>query len=109
MKTAFMLLARYDGLPVIPVETVCKDFFSHLTVEKFLRMVAKGQIALQVENGGVTVEDLAKYVNDRVDIARLELRARTEAQAKLDFVLDAALAEPLPKVTIYFIEAGDYV
>ena len=37
MKTSFLLMAQYDGLAVIPVEWVCRDYFRHLTVEKFLR------------------------------------------------------------------------
>ena len=35
MKTAFILMAQYDGLAIIPVEMICKDYFRHLTVEKF--------------------------------------------------------------------------
>jgi hypothetical protein len=81
MKTAFMLLARYDGLPVIPVDVVCKDFFSHLTPEKFLRKVLAGEIALPVvrmENSsqktakGVHVTDLSAYLDTQAEAARRE-------------------------------------
>ena len=34
-ENAFLLMAQYDGLAVIPVEMVCRDYFRHLTVEKF--------------------------------------------------------------------------
>lgn len=27
MKTAFLLMAQYDGLAVIPVDWVCRDYF----------------------------------------------------------------------------------
>ena len=48
MKTSFLLLAQYDGLAVIPVEWVCRDYFRHLTVEKFLRKVLVGEISLPI-------------------------------------------------------------
>ena len=48
MKTSFLLLAQYDGMAVIPVEWVCRDYFRHLTVEKFLRKVLAGEIDLPV-------------------------------------------------------------
>lgn len=39
-------MAQYDGRAVIPAETVCRDFFSHLTLDKFLRKRAAGEIDL---------------------------------------------------------------
>ncbi len=30
MNTAFLLMAQYNGSAIIPVEKVCKDYFSHL-------------------------------------------------------------------------------
>ena len=48
MKTSFLLMAQYDGLAVIPVEWVCRDYFRHLTVEKFLRKVLVGEISLPI-------------------------------------------------------------
>lgn len=83
MKTDFMLLARYDGLPIIPIETVCQDYFSHLTPEKFLRKVSSGEIQLpivRVEHSqkaakGVHVNDLAAYLDKRADAARKECDA----------------------------------
>lgn len=82
MKTVFILLAQYDGLSVITVEFVCRDYFRHLTVEKFLRKVQAGQIALPVvrmagsQKGakGVPIEDLAAYIDKRTEIARKECR-----------------------------------
>lgn len=80
MKTDFMLLARYDGLPIIPIETVCQDYFSHLTPEKFLRKVASGEISLpvvRVEGSqktakGVPINDLAAYLDKQIAAARKE-------------------------------------
>jgi len=44
MNTAFMLMAQYNGLAIIPIEKVCADYFTHLTPEMFLRKVFSGQI-----------------------------------------------------------------
>ncbi|KVO72418.1 Pyocin activator protein PrtN [Burkholderia ubonensis] len=73
MKTAFILLAQYDGLAVVPVDLVCRDYFSHLTPEQFVRKVNAGEIALpllRMEGSkksakGVHVEDLADYIDKR--------------------------------------------
>jgi Pyocin activator protein PrtN len=35
------------GLPIIPVDVVCRDYF-HITVEKFLRKVLAGEISLPI-------------------------------------------------------------
>ena len=48
MKTAFLLMAQYDGLAVIPVEWVCRDYFRHLSSEKFLRKVLDGEISIPI-------------------------------------------------------------
>lgn len=82
MKTAYLLLARYDGLPIISVEDVCRDFFQHLTPVKFLRKVADGAIRLplirmeasQKSAKGVHVDDLAAYLDAQ----------RAEAQREYD-------------------------
>ena len=80
MKTSFLLMAQYDGLAVIPVEWVCRDYFRHLTVEKFLRKVLAGEICLpivrmessQKSAKGVHVNDLATYLDKQADAARKE-------------------------------------
>ena len=80
MKTAFLLMAQYDGKAVIPVDDVCRDYFRHLTVEKFLRKVLAGEIGLPVVRmegskrsaKGVMLTDLAKYLDDAADRARKE-------------------------------------
>lgn len=74
MNTAFLLLAQYNGQAIIPVETVCKDYFTHLTPEVFVRKAGKGDIAIPVvrmEPGsqkcakGVHVADLANWIDKR--------------------------------------------
>ena len=80
MKTSFILLAQFDGKAVIPVEDVCREYFSHLTVEKFLRKTLTGQIGLPVVRmesskrsaRGVHLNDLAIYLDKRTEAARKE-------------------------------------
>lgn len=79
MKTAFLLLAQYDGFAVIPVEWVCRDYFRHLTVEKFLRKVLAGEINLPIvrtehsqKSKGVHINDLAAYLDQQTEVARKE-------------------------------------
>ena len=82
MKTAFLLMAQYDGLAVIPVEYVCRDYFRHLPVEKFLRKVLAGKIALPIartegsQKKGIQLTDLAAYIDRRCAIARAEMPSR---------------------------------
>jgi hypothetical protein len=83
MNTAFLLMAQYNGLAVIPVEKVCKDYFSHLTPEKFMRKVTAGEIALPIVRmetsqkaaRGIHLQDLATYLDKRRDAAQRELAA----------------------------------
>lgn len=71
MRTEYALLAHYDGLPIIPVERICEDFFHHLTPTKFLTKVRDGSIRLplmkmeasQKSAKGVHVDDLAAYLD----------------------------------------------
>jgi hypothetical protein len=48
MDTRLLLMARYDALPIIPVERVRSDFFNHLSLQKFLRKLNERAIALPV-------------------------------------------------------------
>ncbi len=80
MKTSFLLMAQYDGLAVIPVEWICRDYFRHLTVEKFLRKVLVGEISLPIVRmegsqkaaKGIHINDLAAYLDKQADAARKE-------------------------------------
>jgi hypothetical protein len=73
-------MAQYGGIPVIPVEWVCRDYFRHLTVEKFLRKVLAAEISLPIVRmessqkcaKGVPVNDLAAYLDQQIDAARKE-------------------------------------
>ena len=80
MKTSFILMAQYEGLAVIPLDLVCRDYFRHLTVEKFLRKVLAGEINIPIVRmevsqkaaKGVHVTDLAAYLDRQADAARKE-------------------------------------
>ena len=73
MNTTFLLMAQYGAIAVVPIEAVCRDYFSHLTTEKLSRKISAGEIALplvriegsQKSAKGVHVEDLAKYIDER--------------------------------------------
>ena len=83
MNTAFLLMAQYDAQAVIPVAAVVRDYFPHLTQDKFLRKVSAGEIKiplLRIEAGsqkaakGVHLVDLAQYIDDRRAAAVKEAR-----------------------------------
>jgi hypothetical protein len=77
MDTRFLLMARYDALPIIPLEQVRLDFFKHLSFAKFSRKLNERTIALPVvsieqsqkSHKGVHIEDLAAFLDDRRDEA----------------------------------------
>ena len=78
VKTAMLLMVRYDGLPVIPVDEVCRDYFQHLSADKFVRKVDAGEIDIplvRIEGSskcarGVSLMDLAAYIDARAAEAR---------------------------------------
>src|SRR5689334_18084465 len=67
----FFLMGQYGSRAVIPVEDVCQDYFPHLSLPKFLRKCAEGDIPLRImriENSqkgarGVHIQDLANYID----------------------------------------------
>ncbi|KVR46377.1 Pyocin activator protein PrtN [Burkholderia ubonensis] len=73
MNTVFLLTAQYGATAVVPVELVCCDYFSHLTVPQFVRKVSAGDIAIplvrmeksQKSVKGVHIQDLASYIDER--------------------------------------------
>ncbi len=81
-STSFLLFAQYGGRAIIPVEEVCRDYFSHLTPDKFLRKVGSGEIAIPVIRAetsqkcqkGIHLHDLAAYLDRRRDAALKEFR-----------------------------------
>lgn len=82
LNTAFLLMAQYGGKAVIPVEDICRDYFSHLDPAKFVRKVGAGEIGIpmvRMENSqkcakGVHLQDLADYLDARRAAALKECR-----------------------------------
>lgn len=80
MKTEFLLLAQYDGRVVIPLELVCRDYFSHLTPLQLSRKTTAGEIDLPVVRietsqkaaRGVHLKDLAAWIDARRAAAQKE-------------------------------------
>lgn len=73
MKTLFLLMAQYNGQAIIPLEHVCKDYFTHLTVEMFQRKVLAGQIKIPITRlessqksaKGIHIQDLSEYLESQ--------------------------------------------
>ncbi|NEI71074.1 Pyocin activator protein PrtN [Rhizobium lusitanum] len=82
LSTQFLLFAQYGGQAVIPVEDVCRDYFSHLTPDKFVRKASAGEIEIPVirvessqkSHKGVYLHDLAEYIDRRREAALKEFR-----------------------------------
>lgn len=81
MNTAFLLMAQYNAAAIIPVETVCKDYFSHMTPAQFMRKANAGEIDLPITRidadskksaVGVHLGDLAEFIDKRREAARKE-------------------------------------
>lgn len=83
MKTLWLLAARYDGMPVVPIDQVAADFFPHLSGTNLIRKINEGDIDLplvrmeasQKAAKGVALVDLAAYVEARIEEARKENHA----------------------------------
>lgn len=73
MNTLFMLMARYDGAPMVPAERVRADFFDSMTLPVFLRKAQAGDIPLPIvrmDRGQkaarmIHLKDLADYIDAR--------------------------------------------
>ncbi|MDD2730393.1 pyocin activator PrtN family protein [Malikia sp.] len=73
MNTTFLLMAQYGGQAVIPLETVCRDYFAAMPVPEFSRKVAAGTIRLPIVRmeasqkaaRGIHIQDLAEYLDAR--------------------------------------------
>ena len=82
MNTAFLLMAQYDGLAIIPIDTVRRDYFSHLTTDHLIRKISSGDIQIpmvrmepsQKAAKGVHLTDLAEYLDRQRAIAKKEMQ-----------------------------------
>ena len=82
MNTRFLLMAQYNGAAFIPLEVVCRDYFTHLTPDKLARKMMHGEVKLplvrmehsQKAARGVHLHDLAAWLDERRDAALKELK-----------------------------------
>lgn len=90
MNTAFVLMAQYGAQAVIPIDKVVPDYFSHLSVDKFIRKVSMGDINIpmvriegstQKSAKGIHIGDLANYIDARREAAQKEARQLAGATA----------------------------
>ncbi|MCE1117475.1 pyocin activator PrtN family protein [Pseudomonas sp. NMI795_08] len=73
MKTAFILMAPYNGLAVMLQRRVCADYFPHLSSTKMKIKIICGEIRLpliamkrrQKPSHGLHVVDLEAYIDVR--------------------------------------------
>lgn len=80
MNTAFLLMAQYNAMAVIPLEVVRKDYFPHLQMEHFQRKLASRDIPLpvvRIEDSqksarGIALSVLASYIDSRIEAAERE-------------------------------------
>ncbi|GJD57458.1 pyocin activator PrtN family protein [Methylobacterium dankookense] len=80
VQTSFLLMAMYEARPLIPVEWVARDFFSHLSPENLVRKISAGELDLPLVRmdknprcaKGVALVDLAAYLDRRIEAARKE-------------------------------------
>lgn len=78
-------MAQYGAKAIVPIEDVCRDYFSHLNPTKLAHKISAGEIAIppvrmeasQKCAKGVHLLDLAKYLDERVEAARKEMTALT--------------------------------
>ncbi|WP_433695337.1 pyocin activator PrtN family protein [Paraburkholderia phenoliruptrix] len=85
MNTVFILMAKYGARAIVPIDVVCRDYFPHLEVDKLLRKITTGNIALplvrmeksQKTAKGVHIADLALYIDQRREAARKECEQLT--------------------------------
>ena len=78
-------MAQYDGKAIIPIDDVCRDYFLHLTPTKLVRKISRGDCpSARADRGesemreGYHLNDLARYLDQRTDAARREMKSLTE-------------------------------
>ena len=75
-------MAQYDAKAVISIKDVCRDYFTHLSPEIFMRKVAMGDIKIPIirmddsNKGakGIHLQDLATYIDGLRASAQKESR-----------------------------------
>lgn len=85
MNTVFLLMSQYNTA-VVPLDIVCRDYFSHLRPDLLWRKYCNGEIAMPIisldprsmkSSKGVAITDLAAYLDRRMEEARKECKLMT--------------------------------
>lgn len=85
MNTLFLLMAQYNTA-VVPLDVVCRDYFSHLSPQLLWRRYNSGELDMPIVSidptsaksaKGVAINDLAEYLDRRAEQARTELKTLT--------------------------------
>lgn len=71
MNTLFLLMARHDAQPIVPLDVLQRDYFPHLSTVKLVSKMQSGEIPLplvktersQKAMRGVHLADLATYID----------------------------------------------
>lgn len=82
MNTLFLLMARHDAQPIVPLDVVQRDYFPHLSTVKLVGKMQSGEIALplvktersQKAMRGVHIADLAAYIDGLRESATKDLK-----------------------------------
>ena len=69
-KTMFWLMAMYEH-PIVPISRLRKDFFSHLSLDAFIRKLKSGEIPMPILpmggdsacEYGVHIQDVSAYID----------------------------------------------
>jgi len=80
LSTLFLLGIQYGGAAIVPLETVRKDYFPHLSMEKLIWKSNRGEFDLPIvylersakTAKGVALQDLAFYLDRQRDAALSE-------------------------------------
>jgi hypothetical protein len=80
LNTVFLLMAQYNGAAIVPLETVCRDYFTHMDAQQFARKATAGELdipVVRIESSqkaarGIYLTDLAAWIDARRDAARKE-------------------------------------
>lgn len=91
MNTLFLLMARHDARAIIPLETLQRDYFPHLSLVKLASKLQGGEIPMpmvrtepsQKAMRGVHISDLAAYLDRCREFAQAEMRKMGSVQCTL--------------------------
>lgn len=81
-STEALLIAQYGARAIIPIEYIARDYFGHLSPDKFKRKISACEIDLPIvrldtsQKGqlGVHLKDLAAFIDKRREAALKEQR-----------------------------------